>query len=203
VSRLLQFVRTTIVGGMLFLVPLVVLSAIIGKALQVAHRVSDPITARLFPGAPAPLLLTAAIIVLVLFCFLAGLLALTRPARRAVGWLESALLSKIPGYTFLKSAGASALGVESTLQYPVVLARIEDSWQFGFVVEEMADGNQAVYVPGSPNPLSGAVYFMAAERIRRTQIPMHVAMKCLRRLGAGAASVLADPDTLRWRAERD
>ena len=202
-SRLLQFVRTTIVGGMLFLVPLVVLSAIVGKALQVAHRVSDPITARLFPEAPPPLLLTAAVIVLVLFCFLAGLLAVTPPARRIVGWLESALLSKIPGYTFLKSAGASALGVESTVQYPVVLARIEDSWQFGFVVEKMADGNQAVYVPGSPNPLSGAVYFMGDDRIRATQIPMHVAMKCLRRLGAGAGALMIDPAALRWRDSQD
>ena len=98
-SGLLRFVRTTIVGGVLFLVPLVVLGAIIGKALQIAHRVSDPLTARLFPEAPPPLLLAAAVIVLVLFCFLAGLLAVTAPARRVVGWLESALLSKIPGYT--------------------------------------------------------------------------------------------------------
>lgn len=198
-SRLLQFLRTTVVGGVLFLVPLVVLSAIIGKALQVAHRVSDPLTTRLFPGASPPVLLTAAVLALVLFSFLAGLLAVTPPARRAVGWLESALLSKIPGYTFLKSAGASALGVESAVQYPVVLARIEDSWQFGFVVEQLADGNQAVYVPGAPNPLSGSVYFMGADRVRQTQIPMHVAMKCLRGLGAGAATLLKDPERLRWR----
>jgi uncharacterized membrane protein len=202
-SRLLQFLRTTIVGGVLFLVPLVVLSAIIGKALQVAHRVSDPITARLFPEAPPPLLLAAAVVVLVLFCFLAGLLAVTPPARRIVGWLEGALLSKIPGYTFLKSAGASALGVESTVQYPVVLARIEDSWQFGFVVERLPGGNQAVYVPGSPNPLSGAVYFMGADRLRETEIPMHVAMKCLRGLGAGSAALMRDPAALRWTGAGD
>jgi uncharacterized membrane protein len=198
VSRLLKFVRTTLVGGVLFLVPLVVLSAIIGRALQVAHRVIDPLTTRLFPDASRPVLLTSAVLALVLFCFLAGLLAVTAPARRVVGWLEGALLSKIPGYTFLKSAGASALGVETTVQYPVVLARIEDSWQFGFVVEKMADGNQAVYVPGSPNPLSGAVYFMGADRIRATQIPMHAAMKCLRRLGAGSAALMPDPASLRW-----
>lgn len=202
-SRLLQFVRTTVVGGMLFLVPLVVLTAIIGKALQVAHRVSDPLTARLFPEAPPPLLLAAAVIVLVLFCFLAGLLAVTPPARRVVGWLEGALLSKIPGYTFLKSAGAGALGVESSVQYPVVLARIEDSWQLGFLVEDMPGDHHAVYVPGSPNPLSGAVYFMGADRIRATQIPMHVAMKCLRRLGAGAASALNDPAALSWKKSGD
>ncbi len=196
--RLLQFVRTTLVGGVLFMVPLVVLGAISGKALQVAHRVSDPLAARLFPDAPPPVLLASAVLVLVLFCFLAGLLAVTAPARLIVGWLESVLLSKIPGYTFLKSAGASALGVESTVQYPVVLARIEDSWQFGFVVERLPGGHSAVYVPGAPNPLSGSVYFMGADRMRATEIPMHVAMKCLRGLGAGSAAVLRDPAAIKW-----
>ena len=185
-----RFLRTTLVGGLLFLVPLVVLGAIVEKALRIAHRVSDPLANRLFPDARPAVLLASAALLLALFCFLAGLLAMAGPARRMIAWLESGLLAKIPGYLLLKAASQSALGVESQSQYPVVLARIEDSWQFGFLVERLPDEHLAVYVPGAPNTMSGSVYFMSAERVRPSEIPMHLAMKCLRGMGAGSAALL-------------
>ena len=187
---LLRFLRTTVVGGLLFLVPLVVLGAIGEKALRIAHLVSDPLANRLFPDARQSVLLAGAAVLLALFCFIAGLLAMTSPARKLVDWLETTLLAKIPGYTLLKGAGESALGVQDHLQYPVVLARIEDAWQFGFLIERLPDQHYAIFVPGSPDPKSGAVYFMSAERVRTSEIPMHLAMKCLRGMGAGSAALL-------------
>ncbi len=123
---------------------------------------------------------------LILVCFVMGLVALTRPARVGVAWLEKIFLSKIPGYVFLKGAGESALGLEKDAPYPLLLARIEDSWQFGFLIERLEGGNLAVYVPGAPNPLSGSVYYMSPERVRATDIPVATALKCLRQLGAGS-----------------
>jgi len=187
--NLLRFLRTTLVGGLLFLVPLVVLGVIVEKALRIAHRVSDPLASRLFTNARPSVLLASAAVVLALFCFLAGLLAMASPARRLIGWLEATLLAKIPGYLLLKATSQSALGRDGESQYPVVLARIEDSWQFGFLVESLPDQHYAVYVPGAPNPMSGSVYFMSADRVRPSEIPIHVAMKCLRGLGAGSAAL--------------
>ena len=43
----LHFLRTTLVGGILFLVPIVVLMIVLGKALAIAHKLADPIAARL------------------------------------------------------------------------------------------------------------------------------------------------------------
>jgi uncharacterized membrane protein len=189
---LLRFLRATLLGGLLFLVPLVVLGAIVEKALRIAHEVSDPLATRLLPDARPSVLLASAAVLLALFCFLAGLLAMTRPARKVVDWLESTLLAKIPGYMLLKGAGESALGVASQSQYPVVLARIEDAWQFGFLVERLPDQHCAVFVPGAPDPKSGSVYFMSAERVRPSEISMHQAMKCLHGLGAGSAALLRE-----------
>ena len=153
--RLLQFIRTTMVGGALFLVPLVVLTVIVEKALGIARKFSDPLAMR-FPelAVHTPVLLAS--LVLVVVCFVLGLLALTSPARAVVAWLENTLLSKIPGYSFLKGAGESVLGLEGQIPYTVVLARIEDSWQFGFVIEKLAGGHLAVFIPDAPNPLRAA-----------------------------------------------
>jgi uncharacterized membrane protein len=193
--RLLHFVRTTLVGGVLFLVPIIVLIVIFGKALKFAHRLSDPLAAR-FPVLPEHTPVLLASLVLVMVCFVLGLVAMSRPARAAVAWLEDTLLSMIPGYTFLKGAGESVLGLEGQAPYPVVLARIEDSWQFGFVIEKLAGGHVAVFIPDAPNPLSGGVYFMGPDRVRPTEVPVAAALKCLRRLGAGTHGLLPDLD---WR----
>jgi uncharacterized membrane protein len=191
--RLLNFLRATLVGGLLFLVPVTVLVVIVGKALEVAHKLTAPLAQRLpFAANEMPMLLASVLLALV--CFVMGLLAMTGPARMVVSWLETRLLSKIPGYVFLKGAGESALGMEGQAPYPLVLARIEDAWQFGFLIERLEGGHAAVYVPSSPNPLSGSVYFMGPDRIRPSNVPVAAALKCLRQLGAGSHTILSARD---------
>jgi hypothetical protein len=140
-GRLLQFLRTIMVGGLLFLVPIVVLLAIGDKALGLVRAFSDPL-AEEFPIVSAHTPVLFASVLLIGVCFVLGLLALTAPARLAIAWLENNCLSKVPGYVFLKGAGESALGIEDGTAYPVVLARIEEAWQFGFLVETLEGGGR-------------------------------------------------------------
>ena len=192
--RILQFLRLTLVGGILFLVPFVALLFFIGKALAIAHKLTDPLAARIpvhsVIGLRTPVLLASA--VLVLFCFVVGLFARTALAQKIIDWLEAAVLSNVPGYVFLKSLSESFLGAETEAVYQVVLARIEDAWQLGFLIERLEGGHVAVFVPGAPNPLSGSVYFMSEDRIRPTNIPALAALKCLKRLGVGSNALLRD-----------
>ena len=128
---------------------------------------------------------------LVLFCLLAGLFAQTRLATRSVGWLERGLLSKLPGYNFLKGISESLVGFETDHRQEVVLARIEDSWQIGFLMERLEKDHYAVFVPGAPSIWSGSVYLMTEERFQRINISRAEAMKCLGRLGEGTNELLA------------
>ena len=191
-KRILQFLRTTLVGGLLFLVPIVVLVVVLGKALALAHKVVDPLAEHIpihsVIGLRTPMLL--AIVLIALFCSLAGILARTPFAKRIVRSLETAVLVNVPGYEFLKSMGEGMLGVEKQTGHQPVLARIEDAWQIAFLVERLADGHVAVFVPGAPNPLSGSVYFLTPDRIKVVDIPASGAMKCLRRVGAGSNALL-------------
>ena len=191
-KRILQFLRTTLVGGILFLVPIIALVVIIGKALVIADKLVAPLAA-LIPiesigGIRAAKLL--AIGLLVFFCFLAGVLAKTAFAKRMSNGLEAALLSHLPGYEFIKGLSGSVLGVEDEKTSRVVLARIEDAWQIAFLIERLESGRVAVFVPGAPSPQSGSVYFMTEDRIKLADIPPAAALKCLRRLGAGSNALL-------------
>ena len=98
-QAILHFVRTTILGGILFLTPIVVIWLILSKAYDVAGRVLQPLTALIPESLSSRTTITAVLEVLLiaLACFLAGLFARTVWARRIVGELESSVSLQGPG----------------------------------------------------------------------------------------------------------
>jgi uncharacterized membrane protein len=187
-----HFLKATLLGGIVFLIPMIVLIVVLGKAFEVSRKVVAPLSERIavesVGGIETPRLLAIAIIVF--SCFLAGLLARTNLARQFVRWLESTFLSHLPGYSFMKSLGESMVGMEKEQTLEVVLARIEDAWQIAFLVERIEGGHVALYVPGAPGPWSGCVYFMSDHRIKPLDVPLKSALKCVKSLGMGSNALL-------------
>jgi uncharacterized membrane protein len=186
------FLKTTIVGGVVFLVPIIVFTIILGKALGISRKIVAPLSA-LIPIESVAGVGTAkllAIATIVFFCFVAGLFAKTGLAKKIVDWLESSLLSQLPGYSFMKSMGESIAGIEKEQNYEPVLAWIEEAWQIAFLVERIESGHVAVFVPGAPSPWSGAVFIMTIDRIKPLNMPISSALKCIKNLGAGSNEML-------------
>jgi uncharacterized membrane protein len=188
----LRFLKTTLAGGLLFLMPFIILIVILEKALGLAQRIVVPLAAQIpvksLIGLETPKLLALALVVL--FCALAGLFARTTIARWLVNRLETEVLANLPGYEFIKAMFASTVGVDPEQAQEVVLARIEDAWQVAFLIERLEPDHVAVFIPGAPNPQSGAVYFMTTDRIKPTNLPPARVLKCLRRVGVGANQML-------------
>lgn len=110
-KNILRFLRATIVGGIVFLVPVIVLTIVIGKALTIARTVVRPLS-KMIPVetiAGVALARLLAIMAIVIFCFLAGLFAKTAAARKMISWMENALLSNLPGYSVMEGMGESAI----------------------------------------------------------------------------------------------
>jgi len=194
VKSVLRFLRTTLTGGILFLLPIIIVVVILDKALVIANQIVAPLANHLpvhsLIGLETPKLL--AIGLLILFCFLAGFCARVVIAQKAVNWLEEAVLSNVPGYEFIKSASRSFFAVEKEQDHSVVLARIGDAWQIAFLVERLEGGHVAVFVPNAPSPQSGQVYFMTEDRTRHVEIPRTAALKCLTRYGMGSTALLGN-----------
>jgi len=55
----------------------------------------------------------------------------------------------------------------------------------------VGEGLVAVFVPNSPNPSSGGVFLVAADRVRPAGVPLAAAMGALRRCGTGAGIPLS------------
>jgi len=191
-NRIFKFVRTTLTGGILFLLPIIVVVIIVGKALAIARKIVVPLANRLEMGTifghDTPLIL--AIVLLVLFCFFAGFFARTVIAQKANNWLETAVLSNVPGYEFIKSMSGNLLAAEKQTVHPVVLAHIGDAWQIALLIERVEGGHLAVFVPGVPNPQSGSLYYLAEDRVRFVDLPPTSVLKCLKRYGLGSNALL-------------
>ena len=113
-----SFLKTTFLGGVLFLAPVVVLIALFEKALGYAQKAVVPLADALFKGTFAHVFVSdlLAFGLLLVLCFLAGLAAKTSFARKYVDVLEQRVLAKVPLYDSTKSKVVATLQEGATLE---------------------------------------------------------------------------------------
>ncbi len=186
------FIRTTIVGGLMFLLPLVVVALIIGKAFQISMLVAEPLGA-LIPvdrvGGVALANILAALVIFVL-CYLAGLVARRSSIKEKVARIEGLLIATIPGYAFAKTMVSGVVKAEDEVgKMTPVLVRLDDYQQIAFEVERTPGGNVVVFLPGAPNPWSGSVVYVSEDRVEPLDMLPQDAIKNIRVLGRGSAKI--------------
>lgn len=130
------------------------------------------------------------ILIIILICFIAGLLAKTAAAEKLVQKLEDGILSFVPGYSFMKSMNENILGFESKEDLKVIMVPTDAGWQFAFLIEQISDNVFTVFIPDAPNPWSGSVVFVEKKDIREIEITQKQALACIRKLGYGSKELL-------------
>ena len=189
-KALLGFVKTTLVGGFLFLVPVALTLVILHKAVGAVGKVVQPIASEIPVQAIAGIHMRQilAAIVLIAIGFLAGLFARTGFGRRLSNQLEQVILRKMPGYTLLKSATGGS-GDSQSLQ--VAFARFDDNTVLGFIVEPASNGIVTVFVPSAPTPAAGTIFYLPEDRVRKVDVTVQEASKMIMQLGVGSREILA------------
>ena len=194
-TSLIRFLKATIVGGLLFLLPVVLVLMILGRAMRLAGKVAQPIS-ELLPdvvlGVGVMGILAA--LVLVFISFLAGLFAQTNTGKRVIRWFENSLLGGLPQYQLVKSMAEGFAQVVKTEGVKPALISIEGGWQIGYLLEPLENGWVAVFLPQAPTPMSGNVMYLPADRIRLLGISMFQAMAIVKRMGVGSGEILRGAD---------
>ena len=195
-TSLMGFLKATIAGGLLFLLPVVLIVIVLGYAMRLALKVAKPISDLL----PADAVIgvggvsVIAVLLLVVVSLVAGLVARTNGGKRIMRWSENSLLGGLPQYRLVKSMAEGLAQVESTEGVNPALVSIEDGWQIGYLLEPLENGWVTVFVPQAPTPMSGNVMYMPADRIRPLGITMIQAMAIVTRMGVGSAKALRGAD---------
>src|SRR5262249_31135399 len=134
-----RFLLVTLVRGVLFLVPILLVAVLAREGYQMLRRVFQPV-ARLLPqerllGILAEDLVSVVAIALVFL--VAGLFVGTRPGRRLSNRLEQAVLYRVPGYLMVRGAVGSFPGLEGDAGPEPALVETGDGWAFALLVERL------------------------------------------------------------------
>jgi len=195
-DKIVDFLKTTIVGGLVFLVPLVLVSMVLKRGLEIASKVATPVVEH-FPAhqvAGIALGTIAAALLLTVVAFAAGLAARTERGRAVTRWVGESFLGAMPQYRVVTSMAEGLTKIEQGDGLRPALVAIEDAWQICYVLEELAQGWVAVFIPQAPTPMSGNVMYVPADRVRRLDIKIGEAMQLVKRMGAGSAEALKNVD---------
>jgi uncharacterized membrane protein len=191
-ASVLDFLKTTVIGGMLFLFPFVALVLVGGKALEIMRQFLKPVVDQLglevLFGLEISVLL--AIVLLVGLCFVCGTIAQTDAAMRLVERIEKSVLARVPGYEQMKFLSRSVILNERDVEGSVVLVRFEEDWQLGMLAEPPGQDNfVSVFFPDSPTLQSGPIKFVAADRIKQTDFSMENVLAFMKTRGAGGGEI--------------
>lgn len=187
---LIEGIRATLVGGILFLLPVGIVIVVLGKLVTLAATAGRKVHATLLPGLDADATaLMVAILFLLMVALAAGLFARTSSGQRTFEILEGLLLTRLPFYSVFRHAiGDLAAGAQSltgTDETKVVLVRLDDMQVVGFLIDTRDDGSCIVYLPGAPSAMSGSVALISPDRVTETAIRPTEVIAGMRRLGKG------------------
>ena len=188
-KALIEFLKTTLIGGLLIVVPTYLTVLLLAKALGGMVRLLGPVVALLPQGVHhfGPIL---AIVLAVLVCFMLGLVARTRIGRRAIETFERRVLERMPGFALLRSIVRRVSGSSDDAQFQPVLVEIEEALTPAFIVEELDDDRFVVLVPSVPTPAAGSLYVLPRQRVHWVDVPITEAIAVITRWGAGTSKLL-------------
>ena len=183
-KTLAEFTKTTLIGGVLIVLPIYVSILLLLKAISGLIALVNPITA----GIPASVEFRGvlAVVVLVAICFVTGLVVRTGPGLRAKNAFEEAILSKLPGYSLLRGLAGRIAGRADEPTFAPALVEIEEALVPALIIEELEDGSYTVLVPSVPTPMAGALYILPRNRVHPVDVSFTTALKVFSKWGTGA-----------------
>jgi hypothetical protein len=120
-----EFTKTTLIGGIIIVLPVYIAVLLILKALQGLLAAVKPITAAIPASVEFDEIL--AILVLAVICFIADLIVRTRAGLRAKNAIERRVLQMLSGYTLQRGLAGGVTGQADESSFAPALAEIEEA----------------------------------------------------------------------------
>ena len=179
-----SLIKRILNGIILFLLPIMLLLFILGKAISLVQRLILPIKNYL----PAERvlgvgLLTLISLVLILFlCYLAGMLIEQKKVKWLITKIEDKILVFIPGYSMLK-AQTNEIVSEAVANWQPVLIGEDGDWKMGVMVDQQPDGLCMIFFPEPPDAKSGEMKLIHESKLKKLNMPVSKMIRIIRKYG--------------------
>lgn len=189
VNAVLQFLKTTLLGGLVVLLPAYVTVLLLLKTLGVANAAIEPVSGHLPTGVEYRTLVAIALMIVV--CFAAGLFVRTAVGRYLKRAVERTLLERVPGYAVFRGLAEKLADSHARSSFAAALVVIEEALVPACIVERHAGGLCTVFVPSAPTPAVGAIYILPPHRVYEIDVPLVQLAAVVSKWGAGTSELLA------------
>lgn len=192
----LGFIKTTTIGGIFVLMPIVVAVLLLGKAFTLARRLGATAAAK----APTsldhlPLATILGIALLVGLCYALGRMVAPKRDLAEGTKVERAFLNRIPGYQLVRGAAMVLFGLEgSKAVRPALLKREEGVAELVLIIEALPDDRHVVFLPECPAPMTGSLLVVDDRLLELLPTSTFSALQVFSRWGGGTAALLAESE---------
>jgi uncharacterized membrane protein len=206
-QRIVKFLKTSALGGLFVLLPLLLFYLLLSEALQAIVALATPI-ADLFPKewfdkVEAPVVVALILILAASFAF--GVIlrsaTLTRLGRR----IEQSVLEKLPMYSAIRRLTRGLAGAENTDKFrPALFVSGENQREIVYVIEAHGDGRVTILVPWAPTPFAGSVKIVDSSQIEMLDAELSDVTRVLSLWGVGMSELMpGEGERLRLNKECD
>ena len=181
----MKALRRALLDGAMVVLPIGAVALLVLGIVNRLERAADPLSGQFVHPA------IVAVAALVALCAAIGLAIRSAVGRRSREMLEALLLERIPGYRLVKAfAGDGPLLERGGRSMRPALAAIEEGQCPALVMDEFADGRLLLFVPGSPAPMSGAIYIFTPDKVVLLDVPLLPFLKAISSWGLGLREIV-------------
>ena len=188
----MNFIKTTLLGGLLILLPLMLLllglQEIAGLLIAMATPIAD-----LFPKGPFEDLATPGLVAALLIVgvsFVLGLAARSYILIRIGRQIENSIFAKIPMYRMLKIMSGALIDSDTS---EVIPALVKDGAGGGdpcYVIEKHKDGRATVLLPWSPASFAGSIKVVQQSTLETAHCTVDEFSRSISQIGVGIEDCL-------------
>lgn len=193
-QRVQKFVVTMFIGGLIVILPTVVLLNILFWLVGWVTEVIEPLTGLIVETTRTNRLVAeaAALLSILTSCFMIGLLVQTSLGNWIHRWFENSFLARIPGYRILRDL-VSQLGPKQNggFSRPVLFSwDKQDNFFLAYITDEYGEDRYAIFIPTSPSPVNGFVIQTTLDHLRFLDVSAESMMKVVISCGVNSNQLM-------------
>lgn len=184
-KKLLNHVKSTVIAGVIFLIPLFAVILIIQKLWKILTGAGNYVV-KLFGlnsllGTHTVTIATAVLLVLLFYFF--GWLVRFKALNRMKDWMETGLLQYIPGYLTYKAQLQDKINPKQDSRIPVYINTVSGR-RPGLLVDEQAE-DAVIFFPNSPDSNNGEVMIIPKQQVAKLNMDASSFIKSMQKFGKG------------------
>jgi uncharacterized membrane protein len=190
-----NFVRTTVIGGVIFLIPFPIMVYALKEIFGFLYEIVSPVVISLGIQSvigKIAVVIAVAFIILIL-CFVAGLIVKLSFAKKAQKYFDGLALKFIPGYDKLRVDIHKKVNSDVSNFYDgwkAAFVKYDTEWKIGFIIEETSAGILTIFEPHTSDLLKGEIKMIMKGYVSLVSIENEKAIGYLKNYGKGASELL-------------